>query len=514
VPRLTRARLRRLFRRESIGVDVSAAFDLVGAVLLYLSPAYLFPAVVALLYGESPWPFVIAGVVTAAFGGLLQLIATGREFASPREGFLVVALTWLLVPVFGALPYVVAGEGVLGHPLDAYFESVSGFTATGATVVSDFDELSRSLGMWRQFTQWLGGMGIVVLAVAILPQLRVGGRQLLQSELPGPTELERLTVSIREVARRLWILYVVLTVALIGLLGAYGWLGLEDDMNLFEATAHAFTTVSLGGFSTEGNSIAAFGSLVQWTIALFVVIAGVNFLRLYRVFVQRQPGAVTRDDEFRLYLLILLVASAVLLLELVAEGAFGFWESVRHAVFQAVSIMSTAGFATTDYTAWGPLATITLLGLMFVGASAGSTGGAIKVVRHVLIGRILRRELERTVHPEVVSPIRLNRAVVDEKTLEAVLAFVLIYMGLFAVGSLALVLDSFRADVVLSPFDAMGAAAATLGNVGPAFGFAGPFGSYESFSGLSKGVMIGLMWMGRVEIIPIIVLFTRQYWRA
>ena len=176
--------------------------------------------------------------------------------------------------------------------------------------------------------------------------------------------------------------------------------------------------------------------------------------------------------------------------------------------------MSTAGFATTDYTAWGPLATITLLGLMFIGASAGSTGGAIKVVRHVLIGRILRRELERTVHPEVVSPIRLNRSVVDEKTLEAVLAFVLIYLGLFAVGSLALVLDSFRADVVLSPFEAMGAAAATLGNVGPAFGFAGPLGSYESFSGLSKGVMIALMWMGRVEIIPIIVLFTRQYWRA
>ena len=512
--RVSRARLRRLFRRDSIGVDVFAAFDLVGAVLLYLSPAYLFPAAVALAYGESPWPFVLAGAVTAAFGGGLQFVATGRELASPREGFLVVALTWLLVPVFGALPYVLAGEGVLGEPVNAYFESVSGFTATGATVLSDFDGLSRSLGMWRQFTQWLGGMGIVVLAVAILPQLRVGGRQLLQSELPGPTELERLTVSIREVARRLWVLYVALTVALIVLLTAYGWLGLDDRMNLFEATAHAFTTVSLGGFSTEGNSIAAFEPVVQWTIALFVVIAGVNFLRLYRVFVQRQPGAVTRDDEFRLYLLILLLASAVLLLELVAQDDTGLGTSIRDAVFQAVSVMSTAGFATTDYTEWGPLATITLLGLMFVGASAGSTGGSIKVVRHALIGRVLRRELEQTVHPEVVSPIRLNRTVVDEKTLRAVLAFVLIYVGLFAVGSVAIVLDAFRADIAISPFEAMGAAAATLGNVGPGFGFAGPFGSYESFSSLSKGVMIALMWMGRVEIIPIIVLFTRQYWRA
>jgi trk system potassium uptake protein TrkH len=511
---LSRARLRRLFRRETIGVDLAATFDLVGALLLYLSPAYLFPTAVALLYGESAWPFVIAGVTTAAAGVFLQIVATGRELASPREGFLVVALTWVLVPVFGAIPFVIAGEGVLAQPINAYFESVSGFTATGATVLNDFDELSRSLGMWRQFTQWLGGMGIVVLAVAILPQLRVGGRQLLQSELPGPTDLERLTVSIREVARRLWLLYLALTLTLIGLLWLYGQLGLDEHMDLFDAAAHAFTTVSLGGFSTEGNSIAAFGALVQWTIALFVVIAGVNFLRLYRLFVQRQPRAVTRDDEFRVYLLVLLAGSLVLLAELLTEGIYGVADAVRHAVFQAVSIMSTAGFATTDYTAWGPLATITILGLMFVGASAGSTGGSIKVVRHVLIGRLLRRELEQTVHPEVVSPIRLNRQVVEERTLQAVLAFVLIYVGLFAVGSLAIVVDSFRTDVGVSPFEAMGAAAATLGNVGPGFGFAGPFGSYESFSGFSKTVMIALMWMGRVEIIPIIVLFTRNYWRA
>jgi trk system potassium uptake protein TrkH len=514
VARLTRARLRRLFRRESIGVDVPAAFDLVGTLLVYLSPAYLFPAAIAVLYSEPPWPFLLGAVITGAVGVVFRAVATGRELASPREGFLVVALTWLLVPAFGAIPYVAAGEGVLAQPMNAYFESVSGFTATGATVLSDFDELSRSLGMWRQFSQWLGGMGIVILAVAVLPQLRVGGRQLLQSELPGPTELERLAVSIREVARRLWVLYVALTALLILLLAGYGRLGFDEHMDLFDAAAHAFTTVSLGGFSTEGNSIAAFEPIVQWTIAFFVVIAGVNFLRLYRLFVQRQPRAITRDDEFRLYLLILLLGSAVLLLELVGSGEFGGVEAVRHAVFQAVSIMSTAGFATTDYVEWGPLATITILGLMFVGASAGSTGGSIKVVRHVLIARLLRRELEQTVHPEVVSPIRLNRQIVDERTLRAVLAFVLIYVGLFAVGSVAIVVDAFRADIGVTPFEAMGAAAATLGNVGPAFGFAGPFGSYEPFSALSKAVMVVLMWMGRVEIIPIIVLFTRQYWRA
>ena len=295
--------------------------------------------------------------------------------------------------------------------------------------------------MWRQFTQWLGGMGIVVLAVAILPQLRVGGRQLLQSELPGPTELERLTVSIREVARRLWILYIALTVILIALLSAYGWLGLDDrhgSLRRDRACVHdglARRLLHPGKLDRRVRLARAVDDRAlrrdrrrQLPYASFAV------------FVQRQPRAVTRDDEFRLYLFILLVASAVLLLELVAEGTFGFWESVRHAVFQAVSIMSTAGFATTDYTAWGAAGDDHAARLdVHRRARPGRRAGSIKVVRHVLIGRILRRELERTVHPEVVSPIRLNRSVVDEKTLEAVLAFVLIYLGLFAVGSLALV---------------------------------------------------------------------------
>jgi trk system potassium uptake protein TrkH len=512
--RLSRARLRRAFRRETIGVDVEGSLDLVGTLLAYLSPAFLLPALVALLYDESPWPFLVSGAITAGAGFALRTVTKGREEVRPREGFLVVAVIWLLVPLFGALPYVLASEGTLGSPVNAYFESVSGFTATGATVLTDFDELSRSLGMWRQFTQWLGGMGIVILAIAILPQLRVGGRQLLQSELPGPTELERLTTSIRETARRLWLLYVALTLVLIALLTGYGWTGLDERLDLYDATAHAFTTIAIGGFSTDGNSVAAFSALAQWTIALFIVIAGINFLRLYRLFVQRQPSAVARDDEVRLYLFLLAGGAVVLFLELLANGTYAGEELARHAVFQAVSIMTTTGFASADYTAWGPLSAITLVGLMFIGASAGSTGGSIKVVRHALIGRLLRRELEQTVHPEVVAPIRLNRQIVDERALRAVLAFVLLYIGLFAAGSLGIVLDSFRAEVEVSPFEAISAAAATLGNVGPAFGFAGPLGSYEPFSPLSKGIMIVLMWMGRVEIIPVIVLFTRQYWRA
>jgi trk system potassium uptake protein len=200
--------------------------------------------------------------------------------------------------------------------------------------------------------------------------------------------------------------------------------------------------------------------------------------------------------------------------ELPVNGRFGGEEALRHAVFQAVSIMTTTGFASTDYTGWGALAAVTIVGLMFFGASAGSTGGSVKVVRHLLIGRLLRRELDQTVHPEIVLPVRLNGAPVDERALRAVLAFVLLYVGLFAVGALLLVVESFRTAAAVTPFEAIAAAAATLGNVGPGFGFAGPFGSYEPFSAFSKVIMIALMWLGRVEIIPVVVLFTKAYWRA
>ena len=511
---ITTARLRRALRPETFGVDVPAAINLVAALLKYLGGTFLVPAAIAAGYGESAWPFLVSGAATSATGWLLEHFTRDKERVGPREGFLVVALTWLVVPVFGALPYLLSGEPQLRNPVDAYFESMSGFTATGATVLTDIAALDRSLVMWRQFTQWLGGMGIVILAIAVLPRLRVGGRQLLQAELPGPTEVERLTVSIRETARRLWILYVALTAVLVAILTGYGWSGIDERMSPFDAFAHAFTTIAIGGFSTEPRSIEAFGAVTQWTLAFFIVLAGINFLRLYRLFVQRQPRAVVHDDEFRVYLALLAGGSLVLLLELLANERFAGEEAVRHAVVQAVSIMTTTGYASTDYTEWGALAAMTLVLLMFIGASAGSTGGSIKVVRHVLIGRLLRRELDQTVHPDVMKPVRLNETVVDERVLRAVLAFVLLYIGLFAAGALGLVVESFRVEQTVAPFEAIGAAAATIGNVGPAFGFAGPMGSYDPFSGLSKVIMTLLMWIGRVEIIPVAVLFTRAYWRA
>jgi trk/ktr system potassium uptake protein len=503
----------RLLRPRALGVDIGSAVNLVGAVLKYLGAAFLLPAAVALGSDEPVWPFLASALITGGSGFALERGTRGKELIGPREGFLVVALIWLSVPAFGALPYLLADEPQLARPVDAYFEAMSGFTATGATVLTDIEAVDRSLLIWRQFTQWLGGMGIIVLAVAILPRLRIGGRQLLQSELAGP-EVENLSATIRETARRLWVLYLALTLAAIAIFTLYGWTGLDPAMSLYEATAHAFSTLAIGGFSTENESAAAFAAITQWTIVVFLVLAGINFLRLYLVLVRGQVRVVSRDDEFRLYLAFLAGGSVLLLLELLGGDLAGGEGAIRNAVFQAVSIMTTAGFATADYTQWSALAELTLLLLMFLGASAGSTGGSIKVIRHLLMFRIIRRELEQTVHREIVVPVRFNRAVVDDRALRGIVAFIVLYIGLFALGGLGLVLDAKRGALGVQSFEALGAAAACLGNVGPGFGFAGPFGSYAPFSDLSTGVLTGLMWLGRLEIIPVAVLLTRGYWRA
>jgi trk system potassium uptake protein TrkH len=495
-------------------VDAGAALNLVGALLKYLSPAFVVPGALAAGYDEPVWPWAVSGIVAALAGIGLEALTTGRERIGPREGFLIASLTWLLVPAFGALPFLLVDEPQLANPINAYFESVSGFTATGATVLTDIDGLDRSVAMWRQLSHWLGGMGIIVLAVAVLPRLRVGGRQLLEAELAGPQEVERLGATIRDTARRLWSLYIGLTVLAVLVLASLGWSGADPAMDLFEAVAHAFSALALGGFSTQAESMAAFSAASQWAIVVFIVLAGVNFLRLYRLLVQRHGRAVARDEELRLYLAFLVLGSGLLLAEVLASGVLKGEEAVRASVFHAVSIMTTTGFATADFTQWGALALVTLLVLMFIGASAGSTGGSIKVVRHLLLFKVVRRELEQTVHREAVVPVRLSGAIVDERALRSVGVFVLIYLAVFALGAVGLVIDARRVGAEIEAFEAIGAAAACLGNIGPAFGFAGPYGSYAGFSDLSTGILTGLMWLGRLEIIPVAVLLSRTYWRA
>jgi trk system potassium uptake protein TrkH len=504
----------RIGERARLGIDLAGALGLTGTLLAYLSLSALVPTVVAVGYGEPFWPFLGAGGITGGIG--LGLARFGRRSPGAigfREGYLVVSLTWLLAAMYAGLPYLLSDEHQLSRPIDAFFEGMSGFSTTGATVVTDVDALDRSILLWRQLSQWLGGMGIIVLALAVLPRLRIGGRQMFESELPGP-EVNQLAERIRDTARRLWLLYIGLTLVLIGALLVVGLVGLDDQLSPFDAIGNALSTMPLGGFATDNRSLEPFAPVTQWIVAAFMALAGVNFALLYRAIVRRDPGALRRDDEARLYVALLLLGSILVFAELVHAGLFSGTTAVRQAFFQTTSLMTGTGFAITDYVSWPTLAVMAMIGLMFVGASAGSPTGSVKIVRHLLVGRILRRELRQTIHPELLMPIRLNGQPVEERTLRAVLAFVVLYIGIFVVGAALLAVDARFANVPLGITDAVAASAGTLGNVGPALGFAGPMGSYAPFSDFSKLVMALLMWVGRLEVLPVLVLLTRGYWRV
>jgi trk system potassium uptake protein TrkH len=507
-------------------VDWRASLSLVGTVLRYLSAALAIPLVAALYYGDDVVVFVasIALIVTVGLG--LERLDEDPDLGA-REGFLMVALTWLLVAVLGTVPYLLAGAGTgstLAHPVNALFESMSGFTTTGATVMGSisFETHSRALLLWRQLTQWLGGMGIVVLAVAILPELSVGGAQLMDAEAPGPG-IEKLTPRIAETARVLWLAYLGFTVVEIALLYGLHLGGLAPNMTFYNALAHGLTTLPTGGFSPEADSIAAFSAAVQWVVIPFMIVAGTNFALFWHV-IDRNPRRLVRDSEFRAYLGIMGVLTAVLAGMLFTGGApvldlggatTGVGEnSLRQAAFQIVSIVTTTGYATSDFAQWGEAPKYLLLFAMFIGGSGGSTGGAVKIIRWVVIAKALRRELFTTIHPEAVSPVRLAGRVVDERAIRGIYSFTLLYVLIFFVATILVIVDAGRIGYSLSVLEAMSATASTLGNVGPGFGSLGPFGSYLEFSNGSKLLMVFLMWAGRLEIFPVLVLLTGAYWRT
>ncbi len=505
-------------------VDWRAGLSLVGYVLAFFSLSFLVPIGIAVGYGESDlWVFLVSMGVTAGAGiGLTRLDPSPDPGA--REAFFVVAVSWLLVAVFGALPYVLAGNDTVAHPVNALFESMSGFTTTGATVMGDisFDSHSRSILMWRQLTQWLGGMGIIVLAVAILSQLAVGGAQLMKAETPGPG-VSKLTPHIAETARALWVAYVGFTLLLIGLLYSLNLLGYAPNMDLYTAVAHGFTTLPTGGFSTEARSIEAFSPAVQWLLIPFMFIAGVNFVLFWKL-ITGNYWELLRDHEFRVYLGAVSVLTAIMTVVLFFDATLGTPEtgqiggrlepSLRYAAFQIASLTNSTGYANMDFDTWSEGAKLVLLFAMFIGGSTGSTGGGIKVLRWLVIGKLLRRELFRTVHPKAIQPIRINGKALDEEAIRGIYAFTILYLGLFLIGFFLLALDSARVGLEAEMIDILSASIATIGNIGPGFGLVGPMGGYNEFPISSKLLMIGYMWIGRLEIFPVLVLLTKAYWRS
>jgi trk system potassium uptake protein TrkH len=512
-----------------VRVDWRASASLVGSVLKYLAVPLAFPLLVAIGYGEDIGAFAAVLILTVLLGIGLERLDPDPDLGA-REGFLMVAATWFAVALVGTLPYLIAGAGTestLAHPVNALFESMSGFTTTGATVMGEISvaEHSHALMLWRQLSQWLGGMGIVVLAVAILPELSVGGAQLMDAEAPGPG-IEKLTPRIAETARVLWLIYLGFTALEFLLLFGLHLGGLAPNMTLYNAVAHALTTMPTGGFSPEARSIEAFSAAVQWVIIPFMVAAGTNFALVWRA-LSGEPWRIARDAEFRYYLGVLGVVSALFagllyggpgigLAEIpgVAPIAGQLEDSVRHGVFQAVSMVTTTGYASMDFNTWDSTGQFLLLFAAFLGGSAGSTGGAIKMVRTLVILKSLKRELFTTVHPEAVAPVRLGGRAVDERAIRGIYAFTLLYVVLFVAGSALILLDSLRLGTTLPTLDAMSAVAATLGNVGPGVGLVGPMENYLFFPDTSKLLMVFLMWAGRLEVIPVFVLLTGAYWRT
>jgi trk system potassium uptake protein len=497
---------------RTMGVDVGGALNLVGALLKYLGPAFLFPAAIALGYSEPVWPFLVSAVAASGTGLAVERLTSGKERIGPREGYLVVTLIWLLVAVFGALPYLLI-EPQLSNPVDALFESMSGFSTTGSSVLVDVEAISNSVAMWRQFTTWIGGVGIIVLFLAVLPRLRVGGRQaLFKTEVAGP-DLP-LAATMRETARRFVALYAAITAVEAVVLTVFGLTGIDPRMNLFRAVGHSFATIATAGFSTEARSMEPFTAATQWVVVFFMIVAGTSFALLYAALVGRRLGTFARDEEFRVYLTLLAIASGVVLVELLTEDILTGEPAVRAATFNVVSMMTTTGFANADFNLWSSLTALVLFGVVMLSASAGSTAGSIKLIRHIVIAKMLRREIDQTIHPDRVAPLRVNGLVVDERALRAIIVFVFLYLGVCAAGATAILVDSALTGVPLTAFQSLADSASLLGGVGPGLGVAGPMGSFAAFSNLSTLVMTALMYLGRLEIVPVLVLFTASHWQA
>ncbi|MBN2488144.1 MAG: TrkH family potassium uptake protein [Methanosarcinaceae archaeon] len=476
-------------------MNFKIVFDVLGGLLRLLGILMIFPLAVAIYYREPLYPFAVAIAMSVLTGMILSLKYRSDEEWKHKEGFAIVALGWLAVAVFGAIPFVLDGISIV----NALFESMSGFTTTGATILVDIESHSKSILFWRSMTQWLGGMGIIMLFIAILPKLGVAGRQLFRAEVPGPTE-DKLKPRIRETAKILWMVYVVISFIEVAVL-------LVAGLSLYDAVTHTFATMACGGFSPYASSISAFNSpLIEGIITLFMFVAGANFTLHYRMLYVDKKSLVN-DNEFKFYTLIIVFATvllAILLWHDMGESVFG---SLSYAAFQVVSITTTTGFATTDFNLWSDSARMVLLAVMFVGGCAGSTAGGIKVVRVLLLLKYARRELFKSIHPKAVKSVKFNNKTVPDEVLQSIVAFVVIYLLIFLVSSVVLALLGM--DLISSAT----ASIATLGNIGPGFNLVGPMANYNVVPLLGKLVLIGNMWIGRLEVFTVIVMLTPEFWK-
>lgn len=469
---------------------------ILGYVLGAEAVLMLLPLLVCLIYGENPFPFLVCILGLGICAGLLRLVKPRSRSLFAREGFLAVSLAWILVSLAGAVPFVL--DGAIPSYIDALFETVSGFTTTGASVLRDVEALPCGLLFWRSFTHWIGGMGVLVFIMAVLPMAGDRSMHLMRAEVPGPS-VGKLVPRVRHTALLLYAIYLALTILEVGFLLAGG-------MPLFDSLVHAFGTAGTGGFSIKNASIAAYNSpYLEGVIGVFMLLFGVNF-NLYFLLLMRDFKQVLKSEELRIYLLI--VAGSVGMITLnILPTAGGAETAFREAFFQVSSIITTTGYATADYTTWPTFSQTVLFLLMVTGACGGSTGGGLKVSRLIILVKKCGRELIRLVHPRAVGAVRLDGKAVDNQTSHDVGIFFITYMGIIGGMTLLVSLDGFDFTTTIS------AVAACMGNIGPGLGTVGPSGNFMDFSVLSKLLLSVTMLLGRLEIFPLLLTLTPVIYR-
>jgi trk system potassium uptake protein TrkH len=471
-----------------------------GLVLTILGLFMLLPLFWSLFRGEScSAAFAISTGITIGLGMLLwRLIQAGEGRLSRREAIMLVAGSWILVSFFGALPYVLAGT--FQSFLDAWFESVSGFTTTGATVLTSIETQLQGILLWRSLSQWLGGMGIITLFVALFPLLGIGAAHLVESEMPGP-QTERLTPRIRDTAKSVWLLY-------LGFSALEFLLLLVARMPVFDALTITFSTMPTGGFAPVDLSIGAYNSLfVEIVIIVFMAIAGVNFGLFYFLAWKRQARQLINNPEFRLYIILLVVGAFSIALNLALSLDMSFGQAFRQSTFQVVSIMTTTGFSTVDFDIWPVFAKSALLILMIIGASAGSTGGALKVVRVLVLFKYAYRRIVLAFNPRAVIPLKIGGHVLSEGTITGIMGMAIVYFVILILGFLVM------SAVGLDQVTALSSVLATVGNVGPGLNMVGPTANYTFIHPVGKIVLTICMLVGRLEIFTVLMLFVPPFWK-
>ena len=489
-------------------IDVKLVLGILGSFVFFLGFALMVPAGVAVLYNETTWQaFLLSAGIALLLGSGLYWVFRPRYEVRIREGFLIVSLTWLFLSLVGALPFVLSG--ILDNYTDAVFETMSGLTTTGATILGGttaggqeipiVEDLPKSLLFWRSLAHWLGGMGIIVLSIAILPLLGVGGMQMFQAESPGPSA-EKLTPRVQETAKLLWFVYVAFTFAEFLLL----WL--HPAMSWFEAINHAFSTLATGGFSTNSSSIEGFSSVyIDVIITIFMFLAGINFAMHFRL-MRGETNSFFQNRELRFYTIICLIGILAISFSLWISNNFNIGEALRYGSFQAVSIITTTGFGTNDYELWNYFAAFLLFLLFFTGGCAGSTGGGIKMIRWLILLKNTGREMRQIIHPKAILPIRVGKKSIDPNIQRTVLSFFVLYILIFGLGALSMA--ALGQDLMSS----IGASIACLGNIGPAWGDFGPTDNYAQLPIAGKWILIIMMMVGRLELFTVLIVFTPTFW--